>query len=208
VLIHKLDRILEATIPPRVAPVASPAAETPPPAEAPTANIRGPGRVPPTAAPAQNDPYADTQTWTPQPQQPQSDPYANTQSWVAPSPATMGGAQTPATMQAPAPGSDRKLAPGEMGDAMRMVDQIRSDHYTNMPVQQKIDTALKKAMDGEKIAYRALRDVDLVGRKLDAAVKDINAKIQQVEGGKTMVDPPGSSIFDDDEEDPESIFGR
>jgi hypothetical protein len=199
---HKqLERILEATVPPAVT---SPyAAATPPPGESPTTNIRGnysqPGQAAPATAQAgyQYDPHADTQTWSPRPQY-QYDPHAETQTW-SPQPAESTPGPAAAT-----PGQDRKMAPGEMGDALRTVDQIRSDHYANMPVAQKIDTALQKALSGEKIAYRALRDISTVDRKVDQAVKDLHGKLDQLNGGKTAVDN-SQSIWD--EGDPESIFG-
>lgn len=93
----------------------------------------------------------------------------------------------------------------QMVDAVRTREQLQANQLANMPIDQKIELALKKSAEAEKIAYRTLRDISAVDKKLDKAFKDLTTLIQKGPG-KTAPEPPGESIWD--EGDSESIFGR
>lgn len=98
----------------------------------------------------------------------------------------------------------------QMVQAAQVREKMQADNLANMPVAQKIELALQKATDAERIAYRTSRDIGDMNSKLDQIFKQLSGQISRVSQGQPAVepDPPGSSIWGDDEEDPDSIWSR
>lgn len=87
----------------------------------------------------------------------------------------------------------------QLVDAANMQQQIRDNHMANMPVDQKIALALQQSSTAERLAYRTLQSVEALDKKLDRVFNDLS--------NQSKTRQPGESILDD-EDDPESIFGR
>jgi hypothetical protein len=87
------------------------------------------------------------------------------------------------------------------------VQKMRDDHTQNLPLEKKLDMAIKQSKTAQSFAAQALRSVDGFDKKLDQVFKSLSAQIQRVAQGQSA-EPhaPGSSIWDE-HGDPESIFG-
>lgn len=93
----------------------------------------------------------------------------------------------------------------------QMRGQAKAAKINSLSIDQKIELALKQAEQAEKIAYRSSASISALDVKLDRAFQNLAGMIRRVGGGKPAVepDPPGSSIFDDnDNDDPESILSN
>lgn len=93
----------------------------------------------------------------------------------------------------------------QMVDAINTREQLQANKLSNMPIDQKIELALKQSGEAEKIAYRTLRNVSAVDKKIDKVFDDLSTMIQKGPV-KSVSETPGESIWD--EGDSESIFGR
>lgn len=95
----------------------------------------------------------------------------------------------------------------QLYQAAKVREQLQAQHIAAMPIDQKITLALQKATEAEKVAYRTSRDVSDINAKLDRIFKELSGQISRVSGGQAAKepDPPGSSIWGDDE-DPDSIW--
>jgi hypothetical protein len=111
----------------------------------------------------------------------------------------------PQQAASPSTGSWHETPPdagNEAADAYGALQQIRSNHLENLPLEKKLDMVLKQSSNAEKVAFRALNGVEGFSRQLDRVFKELSGKIERVAGGKPPVEPDNSaSIFDD-----ESIF--
>ena len=96
----------------------------------------------------------------------------------------------------------------QLVQAAQVREKMQADHIANMPIVQKIELALQKATEAEKVAYRTSRDVGDINHKLDRIFKELSGQISRVGQGQSAQEPdqPGSSIWGDDNEDPESIW--
>jgi hypothetical protein len=107
----------------------------------------------------------------------------------------------PAPLSSP-PAQDRLVSPQELFDAQRALEQMRSEHLKNMPLDQKLDMVLRQSTSAERVAYQALRGVEGFGKQLDKVFQDLSGMIERVAAGQPPrePDPSGSSIWGDDDE--------
>lgn len=164
---------------------------TPTPSSDKTVPVAPESPIPQPAQPPSTSQSSPTMTWAPQPASPSSPTFPNTQA----------ASGTPN-------GNGTRMQ--QMIDMANTLDSIRADHLANMPLDKKLELVLQKTTESEKIAYQALRGVSEFSHKLDRVFKDLSGMIERVAKGQPArePDPPGSSIWDNDEGDPESIFGR
>lgn len=139
-----------------------------------------------------NNSLTPSQAAAAQPQQP--DPAGLTKTYVAPPQASTDGNQKWGTVE-------------QWQQVEQMREQAKAEKMNGLTIDQKIELALKQAEQAEKIAYRSSAGISALDAKLDRVFQNLSGMIQRVGSGKPAVepDPPGSSIFDDDD-DPESIF--
>jgi hypothetical protein len=116
-----------------------------------------------------------------------------------------------ATYHGPAPGGGNNHigTVQQWQEVEKMREQAKAAKIGALSVDQKIDLALKQSENAEKIAHRTAGAVSAIDRKLDRTFQNLTTMIGRIGQGKpaTEPDPPGSSIWDDNE-DQESIFGR
>ncbi len=141
-----------------------------------------------------------TQPYLPQPSQ--SAAFGNSMPSAVQQPVSQDQAAQTASFN-PAGNMNQQLV-----QAAQVREKMQADHIANMPIVQKIELALQKATEAEKVAYRTSRDVGDINHKLDRIFKELSGQISRVGQGQSAQepDPPGSSIWGDDNEDPESIW--
>lgn len=84
----------------------------------------------------------------------------------------------------------------QMYDAAMVRQQLQTQKLQALSVDQKIELALQKSTEAEKVAYRTMRDVSTVNSKLDKVLAGLSQQRQA---------PPTYAY---DEDDPESIMSN
>ncbi len=114
------------------------------------------------------------------------------------------------TYNGPIPGDNRMGTAAQWQEVEQMRKRAKAESLAALSVDQKIDLALKQSGNAEQIAYQTAGSVSSLEYKLDRAFDNLNDMIARLGQGKPKeAEPPaGSSIFDGDDEDQQSILYR